>query len=1035
MTPLVVIAALAATAWAADAQELSPAAPVERTIAAGEVHTYTLSLDAGDVVHVVVRQRGIDLAATLTAPGGRTLVRVNAFDDSYRDETLVAIVDAAAEYVLAVHPAPNAEPSGGYRIILEAQRPGTADDRLLLTAERAFAHALSTRSREAAPTLTAALSELQEALATYQRLGDRRGEMKTLIEIGATQYYLLQDDALATGRLAEAAARALGDAPATARALRLLGNILVWSGDLRAAAASLEEATALSRADGNLRGEVRSLNETGRVYRRIGELEQAVGVFERALALERAANIPEMRSTLLGNLGLVFKALGDHTRARGVYDETLALARASKDLRGVMVTLINLGNLDRIEGQYDTALHRHGEALALARQMGITSSEASTLGAIGLTYQARGAHATALGLFEEALAIRQRIHDVTGEATSLVNIGQSRLALGDAEGALASLEAALQLLRRLHDRPGESDALYELARAERERGNHAAALARLTAAVALDEQVRREITSPELRASFGSTGVEKYEALIDLLHEPGAGAGSNPGAAFEVSERARARVLLESLLEARVDVREGIDAGLLARERALQRALADAATTFSSALTQRSASSRDAAAERLQRLSTDHEDLQRRIRLLTPRYAGLTQPQPLTLAQIQREVLDDQTVLLEFALGRERSWLWAVTTDAMHSVVLPPARDIQEAARAFYAAVTARQPRAGEAYAEYRNRVATADRQAAAQAGRMSRMLLGGFAAELAGAWRGKRLVIVASGALESLPFAALPLPGGAEPLVARHEIVAVPSASVLHTLRQEASARQPGSNHIAVLADPVFEPTDPRVSRGGRLDRGGRLPSAQVSRGGRLEPAWTRAGVARLPFSREEAEAIRDLAGPDRVFEATGFDASRHTALGPLVGASRIVHFATHGWLDSDRPDLTGLVLSLVDEHGTPQNGFLPLRDIYNMQLSADLVVLSACQTALGMEISGEGLVGLTRAFMYAGAPRVIASLWQVSDAATAELMKRLYAGILQRGLTPAAALRAAQVEMSRDRRWRSPYFWSGFVLQGDWR
>jgi CHAT domain-containing protein len=145
-------------------------------------------------------------------------------------------------------------------------------------------------------------------------------------------------------------------------------------------------------------------------------------------------------------------------------------------------------------------------------------------------------------------------------------------------------------------------------------------------------------------------------------------------------------------------------------------------------------------------------------------------------------------------------------------------------------------------------------------------------------------------------------------------------------------------------------------------------------------------------------------------------------------------VHFATHGLLDSERPSLSGLVLSMVDERGARQNGYLRLHDIYNLRLDADLVVLSACQTALGKEIKGEGLVGLTRAFMYAGAPRVVASLWQVSDLATAELMKKFYAGMLQRGLRPAAALRAAQLQMSQDSRWASPYFWAGFVIQGDW-
>ena len=161
----------------------------------------------------------------------------------------------------------------------------------------------------------------------------------------------------------------------------------------------------------------------------------------------------------------------------------------------------------------------------------------------------------------------------------------------------------------------------------------------------------------------------------------------------------------------------------------------------------------------------------------------------------------------------------------------------------------------------------------------------------------------------------------------------------------------------------------------------------------------------------------------------------TRETALGGRLAGYRIVHLATHGVLDSERPSLSGLVFSLVDERGQRQDGFVRLHDIYNMKLDADLVVLSACQTALGKDIKGEGLIGLTRAFMYAGTPRVVASLWEVSDLATAELMKKFYAAMLERHLPPAAALRTAQLQMSQDSRWSSPYYWAGFVFQGDWR
>jgi CHAT domain-containing protein len=187
--------------------------------------------------------------------------------------------------------------------------------------------------------------------------------------------------------------------------------------------------------------------------------------------------------------------------------------------------------------------------------------------------------------------------------------------------------------------------------------------------------------------------------------------------------------------------------------------------------------------------------------------------------------------------------------------------------------------------------------------------------------------------------------------------------------------------------------------------------------------------------FSNEEAEAITRLAPGISTLKATGFDANRQLVASGELGRYRIVHFATHGLINGEHPDLSGLVLSLLDENGKPQNGFLRMGELFNLQLPADLVVLSACRTALGKEIKGEGLIGLTRGFMYAGAERVVASLWQVDDQATSQLMRRFYRGLLKENLRPAAALRAAQIEMSKSSRWSSPYYWSGFIIQGEWR
>jgi CHAT domain-containing protein len=249
----------------------------------------------------------------------------------------------------------------------------------------------------------------------------------------------------------------------------------------------------------------------------------------------------------------------------------------------------------------------------------------------------------------------------------------------------------------------------------------------------------------------------------------------------------------------------------------------------------------------------------------------------------------------------------------------------------------------------------------------------------------------------------------------------------------------------VATLADPVFESSDPRVrhSQAAKIRRKnssgseGARTIAAINFNNSLRDAGSTAGgtIQRLPSTRREAMAIAALVPARQRKTSLDFEANRTTALSGALSEYRIIHFATHGLLDSQRPELSGLVLSLVDRNGRPQDGFLQVHEIYNLKLPADLVVLSACQTALGKDVKGEGLVGVTRGFMYAGAARVVSSLWEVDSRATAELMHRFYREMLRNKLPPAAALRAAQLSMSRDLHWHSPYYWAGFIIQGEYR
>jgi CHAT domain-containing protein len=327
-----------------------------------------------------------------------------------------------------------------------------------------------------------------------------------------------------------------------------------------------------------------------------------------------------------------------------------------------------------------------------------------------------------------------------------------------------------------------------------------------------------------------------------------------------------------------------------------------------------------------------------------------------------------------------------------------------------------------------------------------------------------KRLLIVSDEALQNIPFAALPEPSDArrQPLILEHEIVNLPSASTLALLRRDLVGRKAPARTVAVFADPVFEATDLRVNQKSRSPRAASKQQYQPSKTARdgmesvaessddgrklraIKDYLRRVGLveeeqplARLSYSRKEAQAIASLVPEEQRKIVLDFGVNYDAVTNTQLGEYQFVHFATHGVLDPQEPELSGILLSLVDEQGRPQeNGILRLGDVYNLNLPVELVVLSACETALGKRVKGEGLVGLTRGFMYAGAPRVLASLWKVDEVATADLMKLFYEGMLgPRKLRPAAALREAQKQMYAENPQASPFYWAGFILQGEWR
>jgi CHAT domain-containing protein/tetratricopeptide (TPR) repeat protein len=796
-----------------------------------------------------------------------------------------------------------------------------------------------------------------------------------------------------------------------AKSLNGLGLLAMNNGDLAKAEEYHLGALAIREelAPGSL-DVAGSLNNLGIVAGLRGDLAKAEDYHLKALAIrEKQAANSFLLAQSFNNLGLIAKNRGDLTRAEQYYLQSLAITE-KQDAPGISAgTLNNLGVLASQSGDLDKAEKYFQRSLAIKEKLAPGSLDfSSTLGNLCGVEQARGDPAEAEKCYRRALAIKQKFAPgsvVVAEAFNvLANLLRDK---GDLLQAEDTYRQARVIWEKAAPESKEyAEVLANLAAIKLNQGQPNAAAPLFEQALdALDGQIAHLGGTDEVRADFRAGYLSYYQNYIDLLIQK-----KQPNLAFQVLERGRARTFIETLTEAHIDVYKGADGTLLRQQRSLQADLAIKTNRRLRLLSNQKTEQVAALDREIEGLLARQKDVEEKLRAESPGYAHLTHPQPLSAEQAQ-QLLDQDTLLLAYSVGQERSYVFAVTSVSLEVYPLPKRAEIEAAARrAYQEELSVNNPAAGH------------ESTAA-----LSRMLLGPVAEHLAK----KRIAIIADGALQYLPFAALRTPQGAW-LIDEHEIVNLPSASTLEVLRNETATRKPAPGQVAVLADPVFNRNDPRVA-----GVPGDVPADAIAND-RLERSVKESGLMsldRLPATRREAEAIVGVAGKDSSLEALDFDASLETAISAELSRYRIVHFASHTLLNSRHPELSGIILSLVDHQGKPQDGFLQAHEIYNLKLNADLVVLSACETALGKEIRGEGLVGLTRAFMYAGAPRVVATLWRVPDSATAELMKQFYTGMIRQGLPPAAALRQAQVSLSREKQWSAPYYWAGFTLQGDWK
>jgi CHAT domain-containing protein/tetratricopeptide (TPR) repeat protein len=992
---------------AARARDIDATQSVAALIAADQ-HTYRVTLKAREAVRVLVDQHDTDLAMTVVPPDGRPLRTVDTRERGVESVTILA--DTNGVFKIDVRPlSPAASTTAHYDVRLEEPpHLATSLGEVRQRAESLASEGKRLASENNGDSQRTALERLRSSLPLWRQLSDAAGEAAALAMIGDVLHIRGEFEPSETAYLhALTLSRPLGDHRQIGEILNNIGVGHWKRGDLKEATRYFEEALGEWRSVSFRSGEASALTNQGNLFFESSDYQQALDRYMAALKIFQAEHDPREAYTL-NNIGVTYRSLGDLDAALTYVSRSLPRFRDSGEQLPEGRALVRLGQIQLARGDSHTAGATAKKALGVIRRIDDPIAEADALDVLGQIAFASGDMQTALSDHEQALTRYRAMGVRRSEATALHHLGTVLAATGETARGLDALERALAIRHEAGLRDAEAETLYQIALVQRQAGKLSHAQARLRAALALTEDVRGRVAGEYSRTTYFAARQTYFAAYIHVLmelHERHP-SGRFAAQAFEASERERARSLLDLLGQSRTDIRAGVDPSLFDREREQQRQL-DFWSYRLAALVDKKGVEDQAAQvrEKIRDVLADYRETQSRIRAASPRYAALTSPPPLSAEAVQREVLDADTMLLRYVLGDRHSYVWVMTQHSLKAITLPPKADIDRLARKVYALVSEKRvaSNASDLLSRYQH-----------EAEQLSAMLLGPVASDL----RTRRLLVICDGALQYVPFAALPEPGAHGPMVAKYEIVMLPSASTLAVLRRQNAGRSPAPKTVAVLADPVYEPNDPRL---------GRHTPAAAADAGAPPPS-------RLLFSRFEGESILGMVPASQRYEAFGFAASRETAISPILRDYRIVHFAAHAVPDDTHPELSGIVFSLIDARGAPLNGLLRIHDIYDANLQADLVVLSACQTAIGKDVPGEGLMGLARGFLSAGASRVVASQYKVEDEATAELMRVFYESMLgPERRSPAAALRVAQMKMAAHPRWHDPYWWSAFVITGE--
>ena len=815
-------------------------------------------------------------------------------------------------------------------------------------------------------------------------------------------------------------------------------DLLQMTGSDEDALSDANAAADLARRLNDRQGLLHLEDVIGGVQFQRGDMQSAFEAYQQALELETSAPTDSLVGFIETDLARLYHRLGAADEAGDMLARANAFWAAHPYLVGQVNTLIEQGRMESENGDQARASASLQQALHLARPADMKREQVFCLQGLGTAEGLRGETAEARAHLRQALQLATDIHEFDSLASIHIAEGDVALRAGDASNAEQDYAQALDLATRTFDHAQAIRAQGGLAIAEYRQGKYGDARSSIEAALKGIEDTRKLIAPGTLRTDYFATWHSYYSLAVEVLMRLAAGDPDSRYAqeAFRVAERGRARFLLDHVAAAGGAMDAGSDPALLAsRSDTLRRLRLAEYTLAGLRMSGDDSMHADQLQQRIAALKEQEDSvaaaLQRdEARNASP--ASLASDRVLTdlLPGIQSR-LDDRTALLEYWVGERDVWLWTVTAHSLRGARLCATAELDAAAGLFQRSLLAREQfPANEDLASRQERIARADAEVEGRAAHLGRLLL---PASLPAATR--RLFIVPDGTLASVPFAALRLPhAGAGYLVAQYELVEEPSAAVAAAL----FSRRPRSgplDRIAVFADPVYNRFDPRIEHTDADPTPTRVLAAAKPSLPVLRSAIDRdlSSLPRLDASQLEARAIESIAGANRASLWLGFDATPARVMGLRWSDYAIAHFAAHAVVDSQRPELSGIVLSMLGRKGDHQDGILWLHDIYHTPMPISLVVLDGCRTAAGKSIPGEGISGLAQAFLSAGASAVVGSLWTVDDAAAGKMIPWFYQALLDRHQSISGALRAAQLQMLAAH--SPPYDWAGYIAEGNWR